>query len=260
MSSAEAQPPDAQRRSSAVVAIGTMTLIAIVAVTVIGVLARVGGRSAEADEEGEGSSGGPVPTVLAGGYELGTLPDVVSEAFDEPVIGVHSLDEPPEGISLDECGGGWAGPEGPGERKVDRVLATPDGIQIQMTLPEAIGDMGAKGPDGITCTAVPVEGGGWRIDMNGMGTIGEGGGLSFGCCDENGLGTAHASAWAPDGAAWGLLDRGAYYLAYPTSGAEWMSFSWRYTEERMGMDHPPGSRVVWLDARGQELSTDVLGA
>lgn len=256
MGSDEMGSTSAGGRAGTAVVLGTMTAVALFAVLTVTLLPRAGTGPAEADQSA--STGEVVPTTLAGGYEPGKVPAAVSDAVDVPVVGVRELAEPPDGLPIQDCARMMGGNQD-AEPEVESVVATPDGVSMLLTITgqaaeEMVGADSAK----ITCRATPLEGGGWEIDGNSTTSMDGAGGMSFSCCGPKGVGAATASAAVPNGAKWALHDRGAYVLAYPAAGEQFMSFSWPYAQ-RAGMDEPPASRVIWVDPRGQELGTEILG-
>ncbi|HVM00008.1 MAG TPA: hypothetical protein VM324_12015 [Egibacteraceae bacterium] len=201
-----------------------------------------------------------VPTELAGGVELGDVPDAVADAFDAPVVGARLLDEAPPGATCD-----FLHHDFDEEPELESVLVTPELMRVSMIGTSSIWEP-ERAPTRMraTCT-VRWEGGAW---------IGDGGGLSpadeqmsglsgSSCCDARGLGTAEALVVAPDGAAWAVQERGGYHLAYPVADSGLVPVSWRFRPTRgafggFGGDMASATRVAFVDGKGEVIGEITL--
>lgn len=241
---APARPP-----AGGLLAVGTVLAIAVLVVSAVVVWARLA--------EGQGATASPtpdegVPTELAGGYEPGDVPEAVAASRDGPVVGARLLDELPDGVNGCDPGG----MEWEAEPVVDKALLTPEGLFLSF--------------DGQT-----IDGQQWRMTCElswgergwtpGSSTVGpaqdalRGGlGSGFSCCDRDGLATATADAFVPEGAAWALQERGEWWLAYPVEDQPRLNLTWRFAP-RFGGGRSVPTHVVFVDAQGQEISEEWFG-
>ena len=249
----------APRRAGTARVIGTMAAVALVAVAVVVVSARLGGNSS-----GEAGVEETVPTTLAGGIAPGPVPQVVTATFDAPVVGAVNLDNPPAD-AVASCGESMGIMWDDGQPEVEYAVATPDGIFLSLlgsgeTAPDMGMDSGGQIPEKFrtTCSAQP-DGDGWMSQGGGMEVVFEGepesedfagSSSSYSCCDEQGLATASGSVEVPDDAAWALQDRSGWYLAYPTADRPRLVLTWKFRESRFGGGGPPQSPVTFVDADG----------
>jgi hypothetical protein len=241
--------------------IGTMGAIALVAVTIVVVSARVGGNSAAESDVEEA-----VPTTLAGGIPPGPVPDEVTAAFDAPVIAAVHMDNPPPD-AVASCGESMGIIWDDGQPEVEHAVATPDGIYLSLLgTGDAGPDMGMEADAQkfrTTCSA-QSDGGGWSSQGGGMevvtddGDLGDGfSGSSYTCCDDRGLATASGSVDVPEDAQWAVQDRNGWYLAYPTGERPRLMLTWKFRESGFGGGgSPPQSRVTFLDANGAVVGED----
>ena len=256
-------------RASALSAVATMAVIALVSVSVVMVWARVSSGSSE----GEGSESGidePVPDSLAGGIAPAPVPDAVTAAFDQPVVGAARLDELPPDVS-DECSDTFGEVEWEeGQPTLQSAIATPDAIHAVLEGKGSWGpDMGGGGeaPERFrtTCSA-HSEGDRWMTEGNGFQPVfGEGDvvedgmGSGYSCCDENGLATATQTIAVPDGAAWGIQERSGWYLAYPVEDEPMMMLTWKFREQRFGPGAAPQTTVTFVDDAGAVIAEAFAG-
>ena len=259
---------DGPRRAGTAQSIGIMAAIALVAVTVVVVSARLGGNSEGSDDVEE-----TVPTTLAGGMEPTPLPDALVASFDAPVIGARELDElPPDALAV--CLESLGGIEvADADIKVEYAVATPDGLFGTLLGKGELGpEMGFDGgggeaPTGFrgTCAAREDDNGGWISDGGGMEILfgdegpGEMNGTSYSCCDSNGLATASGTVEVPDDADWAVQDRNGWYLAYPTTDRNQLLLTWKFRENRFGNGSPPQSPVTFVDADGVIIGEGFAG-
>lgn len=248
--------------------IGIMAAIAVVAVTVVVVSARAGGNSPDDPDVEE-----TVPTTLAGGIPPGPVPDVVTAAFDAPVIGAVNMDNPPAD-AVASCGESMGIVWDDGQPEVEYAIATPDGIYLSLlgsgqTGPDMDMDMGGGGvPEKFrTSCSAQAQDGGWHSQGGGMEVVFEGeelaedfGGSSYSCCDDQGLATASGSVEVPEDAEWAVQDRRGWYLAYPAAGRPRLTLTWKYRQSRFGgAEGPPQSPVTFLDAEGAVVGQSFAG-
>jgi hypothetical protein len=259
-------------------AVGTMTLIALVAALAVLGWARLrpGAEAAPAPT----AMAEEIPTELAGGEELGEVPQEVAAAFDEPVVAARLLDELPEGF--EGCGfhdivwseppelelavlstdglyvsqvgeGGWV------EGGMDMPMPAPDPEPGQVPADDD-SDAGAQRLR-VTCHAA-WEGRGWGGSGGSSGPalddIPELGGGGSTCCDRNGLATGQTAVRAPDGAAWAVQERGGWWLAYPLDEHGVAALTWKYREGRFGGGIPP-THVLYLDEAGETIDEAWVG-
>lgn len=258
---------DGTRRGSGLLACGLVVGIAmLVAGGVVG-WARIGAdpatRGAPVPEPIEEA----VPETLAGGIELGELPDAVAAAFDGPIVAARVLDEPPPGADCDFLGNDFS------EQPETTVLVTPHGAHVSLV--GAVEDRGLPGADGApqrmraTCTAV-WEQGQWINHGGGMGPADQPMGSATGgsCCDQDGLGTAEGAVMAPEGARWVLQDRGRYHLAYPVPEDRAVRITWRFRAQGGfgggfdgrfdGGGMGSATTVTFMDDAGEVLGETIL--
>lgn len=207
-----------------------------------------------------------VPEVLAGGIELGELPDPVADAFDGPVVAARILDEAPPGADCDFLRHDFA--EDP---EVETVLITPDGAHVSLL--GTMANVGLPGAEGApqrmraTCTAL-WERDQWIDHGGGMAPADQpmGGASGSSCCDQDGLGTAEATVVVPEGAQWAVQDRGGYHLAYPASHSKVLPITWRFHGMRDGFGGGFGggmasaARVTFVDDQGEVISEVTVGS
>jgi hypothetical protein len=227
-----------------------------------------------------------VPDTLAGGRPFGAAPAAVPDEVTTPVLGarlitdVDDLPAPLEqvcDVSFDIADPALVsavvdtdgmvviveGPSAPGgefgRAPPQGAVALTEGVAGETETAGVAGETEAVAgePEGqllrATCDATAEEGG-W---FGGAMSIGPGGGMGGGsmggsCCDADGLSTASAEVLPPDGAAWALQDRGAYWLAQPVEGMAAIVVRWRYRESPF-MPGRSGTRVLWIDDAGEVL-------
>lgn len=246
---------DAPPRGSGWLACGIVVGTAVLATAGVVGWARLGAGPATRGPPDPRPVQEPVPEVLAGGIELGELPDAVAEAFDGPVVAARSMDEAPPGADCDFLGDDFS------EEPETTVLVTPHGAHVSL-----VGVVEDRGPgaDGApqrmraTCTAI-WEQGQWINHGGGMGPADQpmAGMSGSSCCDQDGLGTAEATVVVPEGARWAVQERGGYHLAYPASGSRVLPISWRFPGMRGGFDGgmaTSASRVTFVDDEGEVIS------
>ena len=243
-----------------------MAGIALVAVIVVMVSARAGGNPADVSGVEE-----TVPTTLAGDIPPGPVPAAVTAAFDAPVIGAVTMDNPPAD-AVASCGESMGVMWDEGQPEVEYAVATPDGIFMSLLgSGESAPEMGMDGggvPEKFrtTCSAQP-EGGGWHSQGGGMEVVFEdehgGGSMASGgysCCDEQGLATASGTVEVPEDAAWVVQDRRGWYLAYPAGDRRQLVLTWKFRESGFGGEGgPPQSPVTFLDADGTIVGEGFAG-
>ena len=268
----EAEPvaESAPARASTASVLVPVAVVALVAVTVVMMFARVS-AGAKADPEGA-TLEGEVPTTLAGDIEPGPVPDPIRNAMDLPVIGAAQLDEPPEPI-FDECSASTGEIEwDEGDPAVESALATTDVLLVSLIGKGEFGEgMGFDGGQGkapdrfrMVCTA-RHDGGSWFNESSNFEPVfDEGGdfghtGSGYSCCDDNGLATATGNVDIVDGATWALQDRGGWYQAYPLQGRDSLTVTWKFREQRMGPGTPPQSAITFLDDEGEVLGEAFAG-
>lgn len=250
--------PGAPRRGSALAACGLVVGIAVLAVAGIVGWARLGGAGGPVEPPGVDPVDEAVPDSLAGGIELGEVPDAVAAAFDGSVVAARLLDEPPDGV---DCS--FMAAEFGGDVEVEQVLATPDAVHVSL-----LGTGGPAGPDmpggrfRATCSARWQ--GGWLDSGGSMGPADQPatGMTGTSCCDEDGLATAEGAVAAPDGATFAVQARGDWHLAYPVPDSGVVPISWRFREGRGGFaggpPRPAPTTVTFVDDRGEVLDEVTL--
>lgn len=223
--------PDAppSRASSALLAVGIVAAVALVAAGSLAVWARAGAAGA----------GRPGAVELAFGIEPGPLPPALPpEAAGLVVIGARALPAPPPGAprcDLDPAGGS------------PTVLALPEAVLVL----QEFGDGGRL----RTCTLQPGsasisdQGGGDRVV------------LGSSCCTPEGFGMTESLVEAPQGARWALQDRGGWWVAYPVDGPR-VHLLWVHPPERNPVLGPAGGgagQVLFLDADGALIGETASG-
>lgn len=276
-------------RVGALTAVGTMALVALVVCGGLVIWIRASaGAPAEADDPTNGFAETEVPTRLAGGLDPGEVPAAIQAAVDGPVLGALRLDDGvdlPQGVDLSGCVGQDAFD---GEPAVVDGTVTPDGLMVilegpgrggfaDMPVPApapapgpspspAVSSVPGTGPSEPRMRAVCdfqwTEGGGWVGSGGSMGPADDrgfgGGGMGSFCCDADGMTIAATWVTPPTDAAWGLQDRGAYWVAYPVDELDLVSVSWRYRERRFAPT-PPTTHIQWVDEDGGFLAEENLG-
>jgi hypothetical protein len=256
-------------RARTLTVIGTMALIAVVAVTAVVVWARVGAPDA-GDRTVTAGVDEALPETLAGGFEPAPVPPEIVAAVDAPVVGAAKLEQLPDDM-LAACMDFNEVTWDPGSPTTEYAVVTPDGVNASLFgQGEVAGGIG-KGPEGEDPIGIRIR---CELDLRGSGPSNRGGGgyeevfpdqpvmggfSGSSCCDEDGLATAMASVNIPDGAAWLLQQRGAWFLAYPVEGLDVISVTWRYRENRFGPGGPPQSRVVIVDGAGETIAESFVG-
>jgi hypothetical protein len=226
-----------------------------------------------------------VPDTLAGDVPFGAAPAAVPDEVTTPVLGarvITDLDDLPAPLEqvcdvsfdiadpvlvsavVDTAGmavivegrstsGGEFGP--PGVALTEGAAPQPGGAapETNPAAPDADGPLLRA-----TCDATAEEGG-WFGGAMSIGPAGGMGGGSMGgsCCDADGFASASAEVVPPDGAAWALQDRGAYWLAQPVEDMAAIVIRWRYRESRL-MPGRSGTRVLWIDHAGEVLDEAFL--
>ena len=258
-----------QDRARTLTVIGSMALIAVVAVTAVVVWARVGAPAA-GDEPATTGLDEALPETLAGGTEPAPVPDEIAAAVDGPVVGAARLDELPDDM-LAACVDFIEVTWDPGSPTTEYALVTPDGVNASLFGQGEVAGGFGKGPVGEDPIGIRIR---CELDLSGGEPVNRGGGgyeevfpdqpvmggfSGSSCCDQNGLATAMAAVDIPDDAAWLLQERGAWFLAYPVDGLDVISVTWRYRENRFGPGGPPQSRVVLVDASGETIAESFVG-
>lgn len=252
---------DGPRRGSGLLACGLVVGIAVlVAGGVVG-WARIGAgpatRGAPVPEPVEEA----VPETLAGGMELGDVPDAITAAVDGPVVAARLLDELPDGVGCE-----FVDRDFDDEPDLETLMLTPDTLHVSLV---GASSVFAEGPGGAgraraTCTARWQEGG-WHESGGGMGPADQpmGGGTGASCCDQDGLGTAEGAVMAPEGAQWALQDRGRYHLAYPVPEGRAVPITWRFRAQGGlggfdGSGMASATTVTFMDGDGEVLGETTL--
>lgn len=244
-------------RASAWLAVGIVVLVAVIATAGIVAWARLGSGPATRGPSVPEPVGEEVPVELAGGIELGEVPDPVAAAFDGPVVAARLLDEPPADLGCDFLMADLGD-----DAEVETVLATPDVVHVSV-----IGTAAGFGPPGAdggqlvrsSCT-MHWAGGHWGGGGGGMSAVDQpvDGMTGSSCCDENGLGTAEAAVTAPEGAQWAVQARGGYHLAYPVSDSRVVPVSWPFRAQQGAFGAGDGmqvtaSTVTFVDDDGEVI-------
>ena len=198
----------APRRAGALVAVGTMALIAVVVAGGVVLWGRLAAREAGAAV----ASPEEVPAALADGEPPGEVPAVVADAVQGPVVGVRRVTStPPE----------FAGCGGPaqGDEDLEYAFVTPDGLSASWVVDaEAFGvEKGFAGPAPtpddqrmrVTCHGT-LQDGGWAV-VNGMTGPVDGGFTGVEPASDD---LVRAAVRVPEDADWVVHDRGGYRLAY----------------------------------------------
>jgi hypothetical protein len=276
------------RRASALTAIGTMSLVALVVTGGVVAVMRFGSPAA-AERPAVGAET-EVPTALAGGIAFSDVPPAVAQAVDGVVVGARVLTELPAGVS--GCDMGFPGGD-PAEPELESAVATPDGLLVSeigtapagffgepmempvMTAPPIVpeGEV-TESPAPVEATATPApapterirnqctftrQGGGWMSNGGSSGPVDAGGmgmGMGATCCDAEGMTTTTGELVPPDGATWALQDRGVYWLAYPVADLTRVPITWRFREGVFGGF--PSTHVLWVDDDGTVLDERFL--
>lgn len=257
---------DGPRRASGVLACGLVTAIAVLAAAGVVGWARLGSHPATRGAPVPEPIEEAVPETLAGGLELGAVPDAVAAAVDGPVVAARFLDEMPDGVGCEFLRADFEG-----EPDLETLMLTPDKVHVSLVGASGLfaeGEGGA-GRARATCTARWQEGG-WHESGGGMGPADQpmAGPTGSSCCDQDGLGTAEATVLAPEGAQWVLQDRGRYHLAYPVPATRAVPVSWRFPAQGGfggGFDRGFGggemvsaTTVLFVDEAGEVLGETVL--
>ncbi|MEX2619243.1 MAG: hypothetical protein WD250_03390 [Egibacteraceae bacterium] len=253
---------DGPRRGSGLVACGLVVAIAVlVAGGVVG-WARIGAGPATRGAPGPEPVEEAVPETLAGGLELGEVPDAVAAAVDGPVVGARLVEDMPDGVGCE-----WLRADFDDEPDFETVLLTPDAVHVSLVGASSLfaeGEGGA-GRARATCTA-RWQGGGWL--ESGGGTVPADqpmeGATGASCCDQDGLGTAEGAVMAPEGARWVLQDRGRYHLAYPVPQGRAVPITWRFRAQGGfgggfdGGGMGSATTVTFMDDAGEVLGEATL--
>lgn len=186
--------------------------------------------------------GAGVPTALLNGADLPSLPSVVADAFDRPVVQVGAVEDPLRELS--KCRGLAEWEFAPTLRA---SVITPEGLTVSIRGEEA----GTEGLLQVTCFA-SWGGRSWQTWAS---WVVEAADLSEAlgppqriCCREDGLAMGGGEVVAPEEARWLVQDRGAYLLAYPVDDGGLVHPVWPVEGDS---STPPPS--VFLDALGREL-------
>jgi len=234
-----------------------MGVVAVVTVVAVVLLGRVGPGAARAGDAVHTTAAEP-PEVMAGGYPTGKVPPRVAAAVDEPVVGVHVLDELPPELA-DACSGGTQWDEDGAD--LEYAFATPGTVDIALV--GRLDDPEPGMPRGRmrqVCSLTQDDGRFW----SGGGSMTSAdedatGGMSSSCCDENGMGWATAGMAVPPDTAWALVPRGGWHLAYPVKGRTTVHVTWSWHAGRFGEGEPPPANVVLVDRRGNVVGEQLLG-
>lgn len=247
------------QRASAWLAVGIVVVIAVLATAGIVAWARLGSGPATRGPSVPEPVGEDVPGELAGGIELGEVPDAVADAFDGPIVAARLLGEAPADLGCDFLMADLGE-----DAEVETVLATPDLVHVSV-----IGTAAGAGPPGAdggghlmrsSCTMHWADGH-WGGGGGGMSPANQpvDGMTGSSCCDENGLGTAEAAVTAPEGAQWAVQARGGYHLAYPVPDSRVVPLSWPFHARQGAFGagdgmHVTASTVTFVDDDGEVIS------
>ncbi|MGH8909760.1 MAG: hypothetical protein ACRD0K_25525 [Egibacteraceae bacterium] len=234
-------------RGGTVAAVGTMAAIALVAVSVFVVFARLspaGQRPPEPRVE-------QVPTLLADGSPPGAVPPALPSDVQGPVIGVRSAAQPPPDVpACDPAEFGFGGESAP---VVQGVRVTPEVVLL-----DVVTDPLGVGTQRVACVAWR-QGGAWMI-LTPVILDQQAGTSPFGyfCCDDGGKAAAGVVVQAPEGTRWVLQERPGWWLAYPVDEHLAVPILWSFRQGGFGGAPAPASHVLYLDGEGEVLDEAFL--
>lgn len=231
----EVEEEAAPRPGSALLAVGIVTGIALVAALLVVAWARFGGGATE--QEPPVIDAEP-PEVLAGQTPLGQVPPEVAAVVEAPVVAAVRLEQlPPD---LEGCGDDFAMEDA----RLESAIITPDAAVVAVVgssdqfgfearpvplpapvppdapagaaaqlepLPEETGDQ-------VRASCAGSWDGGWTLTSANAGPVGEVVSSSGGTGLPDGTMLGLGTLLVPEGAAWLVHDRGGYRLAYPVTG------------------------------------------
>lgn len=246
-------------RASAVVAVVTMLVVALVGAGGVLVWARLAADRPPVAQD-DVVDGAP-PTMLADGSALGEVPAAVAAAVPAPVVAVGVLDALPAGV--ESCPADMGPIDDP---TVHQVAVTPEGLiaTIVGTSDEVWTEDGEDQQQEAVVALLTSQAtwtrGGWEVGSAGMGPLaGAGPAVSWGGA-EGEVQTASATVRPPDGTAWVVQERGGYRLAYPAAGAAPVSVLSSFRAGPLRDEVPPPISLTYLAADGTWLGEEVLRA
>lgn len=184
-----------------------------------------------------------IPTALPNGQPLPEVPQVLQDAFDRPVVLVGVVEE--DLHNLERCGGQVEWAFAPTLRA---SLITPEGLIVAVRGEEA----GSEANFQVACYAV-WNGRRWESWASWVAeTANQADPVNQpepACCREDGLALLGGEVQAPEGAAWAVQDRGAYWLAFPVDTSGLAHPVWPVRE---GDPAPPPT--VYVDESGNRLT------
>lgn len=235
----------------ALLALGIMLAIALVAAGAVLAWARLGAPSATAEDPATLDE--PLPASLADGSPLGDVPPVVAAVVDAPVVGATRLDAVPGDLDVDCIGDPTTE-----EITFEAGFVTPDVAAWTATARAA-----GFGPDELTpvrlvCTADPVDGA-WQGGGGGsIAPVAGGHGVGISSTGDGRM-LATSVLDLPEGTAWVVEDRGEYRLAYPVDGLPALPLARSYREGLFDAGRVPSAPVLLLDDGGGVLEEVVVG-